>query len=202
MPGQSVDTYDYLKDLLKKAPLFVFALPEEAGEEFTEEEVLFTGVGKINAAHSLTKRLNHNKYSIIINLGSAGSSAFNKGDIVCCTSFVQRDMNVTALGFDEYKTPYSEDEIIIATGMKAPGLPYGICGSGDNFETNHKSELYNVVDMEAYSLALICMREQVPFLCLKYITDGADDSAGNDWQTSLHAVAVQLKERINQIHAL
>jgi len=157
---------------------------------------LFTGVGKVNAAHSLTKNLITGKYSIVINLGSAGSNTFKKGDIVCCTHFVQRDMDVTALGFDIFKTPYSADEIVLAAGLKAPDMLQGTCGSGDNFETNHNHHSYNVVDMEAYSLALVCQREQVPFLCLKYITDGADDSASNDWQTSLHKVAVKLKATI------
>ena len=199
MPPVSANIYDYLNDLLNKSPLFVFALPEEAGEEFREEEVLFSGVGKINAAHSLTKKLLGGKYSIVVNLGSAGSNAFKKDDIVCCTHFVQRDMDVTPLGFAEFKTPYSEDEIVIAGGLKARGMIYGTCGSGDNFETSHNHDLYNVVDMEAYSLALVCLREQVPFLCLKYITDGADEGAGNDWQTSLHEVAKYLKESIEKI---
>src|SRR6185369_14743013 len=109
MPPVSANIYDYLNDLLKKSPLFVFALPEEAGEEFRDQEVLFTGVGKVNAAYSLTKKLHQHNYSIVVNLGSAGSNVFNKGDIVCCTHFVQRDMDVTPLGFAEFKTPYSED---------------------------------------------------------------------------------------------
>src|SRR5690349_18018648 len=79
MSAASADIYDYVNDLLHKSSLFVFALPEEAGEEFRDEEVLFTGVGKINAAHSLTKRLLQNKYDLVINLGSAGSNTFKKG---------------------------------------------------------------------------------------------------------------------------
>jgi adenosylhomocysteine nucleosidase len=192
---------DYLTGLLQQNPLFVFALHEEAGEEFGGESLLFTGVGKVNATYSLTKQLAATNCSIVVNLGSAGSSFFRKGSIICCNQFVQRDMNVTALGFDAYKTPYSADEVIIQYGLEAPDLPKGICGSGDNFETDHQPHVYNVVDMEAYSLAIVCMRENIPFLCLKYITDGGDSDASTDWQTSLHKVAMQLKSCVAQLRS-
>jgi hypothetical protein len=38
-------------------------------------------------------------------LSSAGSSEYKTGEVVCCTQFIQRDMDVTPLGFPKYKTP-------------------------------------------------------------------------------------------------
>jgi adenosylhomocysteine nucleosidase len=70
------------------------------------------------------------------------------------------------------------------------GLKVGICGTGDSFEMGHSETIYNVVDMEAYSLALIAMKENIPFLCLKYISDGADDNAAEDWTEQVHKAAV------------
>ncbi|MEJ8841989.1 hypothetical protein WG954_06290 [Lacibacter sp. H375] len=74
-------------------------------------------------------------------------------------------------------------------GLRIDGLPKGICGTGDSFEINHAVTEYSVVDMEAYSLALITYKENTPLLCLKYISDGADGSAADDWNELVHNAA-------------
>jgi adenosylhomocysteine nucleosidase len=199
MHPHNFDELKELSSLFKRNPLYVFAMTEEAGTKFSEVPTLITGLGKVNATYSLTKRIIKDRPGIIINLGSAGSSLYKKESVVCCTKFVQRDMNVTALGFENYKTPFSPDPAIITYGFRIPDVSEGICGSGDNFETNHNSNHYNVVDMEGYALALIAMREQIPFLCLKYITDGADGSSATDWQTSLKNASRDLKRVIEKI---
>jgi len=40
---------------------------------------------------------------------------------------------------------------------------------------------------------LICSREKVPFLCLKYISDGADGDAHEDFNVALLRAAHGLK---------
>lgn len=174
-------------------PLFVFAMKDEAANQFNEANTLFTGLGKVNATYELMNRLSVEKPDIIINFGTAGSAEFSKGDVVCCTKFVQRDMDVSELGFAKYKTPYSDEDVILAYGLKMSRLPEGICGTGDSFETDHNTHIYNVVDMEAYALALVSKRENIPFLCLKYISDGADDEAASDWNEQVKKAADKLK---------
>ncbi|MFP4313638.1 MAG: nucleosidase [Alphaproteobacteria bacterium] len=174
-------------------PLLVFAMKEESKDVFTGYEVLHTGIGKVNAAYALTARLANNKPSIVINLGTAGSRKHKGGTIVNCTQFIQRDMDVTLLGFEKWQTPFSSDPVIIEHGKKIDGLTQGICGTGDNFDTSDNAIEFDAVDMEAYALALICARENIPFLCLKYISDGADDSAGKDWNKALEIAANSLK---------
>lgn len=186
------------QDLFKN-PLFVFALEVEAAELFNNYQPLFVGVGKINAAYHLTKRIGQNKPSIIINVGSAGSNVFNKGSVVCCTQFVQRDMDATQIGCEKYQTPFSDVEPVLNYGISVEGLPSGICGTGDNFEVAHSTPVYNVIDMEAYSLAYIAYKEKIPFLCLKYISDGADDSAADDWTTSVKNAAEALHKVIENL---
>lgn len=170
--------------------LFSFALQSEAADVFDEHNTLITGIGKVNAAYELSKAIQHKKPSLIVNLGSAGSSYFQKGDVICCTKFIQRDMDVRGLGFELYETPLSNLPILLEYGFEMEGLQTGICGTGDNFEMDHSSKLYNVVDMEAYALAMIAMKENIPFLCLKYISDGADDNAADDWIIQVHKAAV------------
>ncbi|QSW87625.1 nucleosidase [Flavobacterium endoglycinae] len=170
--------------------LFSFALESEAAEVFQKCNTLITGIGKVNAAYELSKAIQQKRPSIIINLGSAGSSCFQKGDVICCTQFVQRDMDVRGLGFAQYETPLSGLPPVLKYGLLMDNLPEGICGTGDNFEMGHCSDAYNVVDMEAYALAMIAMKEDIPFLCLKYISDGADDNAAEDWTVQVHKAAI------------
>lgn len=170
--------------------LFSFALPSEAAEVFEAHNKLITGIGKVLAAYELTKAIQTNRPQLIINLGSAGSDTFKKGTVVCCTKFIQRDMDVRGLGYQQYETPLSGLPLLLEYGLTMDGLPQGICGTGDNFEMSHAAKEYNVVDMEAYSLALVAMKENIPFLCLKYISDGADDNAAEDWTVQVHNAAV------------
>lgn len=170
--------------------LFSFALPSEAAEVFEAHNKLITGIGKVLAAYELTKAIQTSRPQLIINLGSAGSDTFKKGAVVCCTKFIQRDMDVRGLGYQQYETPLSGLPLLLEYGLTMDGLPQGICGTGDNFEMSHAAKEYNVVDMEAYSLALVAMKENIPFLCLKYISDGADDNAAEDWTVQVHNAAV------------
>ena len=169
--------------------LFVFAMDAEAGTAFEGRNKVVTGLGKINAAFELTRALHRQRPRLIVNMGSAGSNHFRQGEVVCCTRFVQRDMDVRGLGFARYETPFSGLPPVLAYGLKREGLPEGTCGTGDSFEMNHAVTEYNVVDMEAYALALIAMKEGIPFLCLKYISDGADGAAADDWSVQVHRAA-------------
>ncbi len=177
--------------------LFSFALAVEAADVFDGQNTLITGIGKVNAAYELTKAIQSKNPSLIVNLGSAGSSHFKKGDVICCTKFVQRDMDVRGLGYALYETPLSDLPVILEYGLTMPELQIGICGTGDNFEMGHDAKIYDVVDMEAYALAMIAMKENIPFLCLKYISDGADDNAADDWMIQVHKAAEAFGEILN-----
>ncbi len=185
------------KELLQQA-LFVFALESEAADAFAHCNHLFTGIGKVNAAYMLSKQIMQQRPQLIINLGSAGSSHFKKGDVVCCTKFIQRDMDVRGLGFALYETPLSGITPVLEYGLQYNSLPTAVCGSGDNFEMNHVATAYHVVDMEAYALALVAMKENIPFLCLKYISDGADGSAAEDWTVQVHLAAAKFRQLLFQ----
>lgn len=180
-------------NLFSEKNLFVFALPSEAAEEFEHVNKVIVGIGKVNAAYELAKAIHQHKPELIINLGSAGSNVFKRGEVVCCTKFIQRDMDVRGLGFRLYETPFSGIEPVFRYGIKVIGLPEGTCGTGDNFEMNHSVSDYDVVDMEAYPLAYISLKANIPFLCLKYISDGADGKAADDWSEQVHNAAVAFK---------
>jgi adenosylhomocysteine nucleosidase len=156
--------------------------------------VLYTGLGKVNAALVLARRLADYRAAgrdlpLVLNFGSAGSRSFPTGSVVACERFVQRDMDVSGLGFALGVTPFEEDGAQLEFPQVFSGLPTGVCGTGDSFETGPPRLACDVVDMEAYALAKVCRREQARFGCAKYITDGADHSAAADWQANLEQAA-------------
>ncbi|MEP6883657.1 MAG: 5'-nucleosidase [Gammaproteobacteria bacterium] len=156
--------------------------------------VLYCGVGKVNAAIALTRELA--RYGLqalpmplVLNFGSAGSRCHAAGTLVECHEFVQRDMDVSGLGFALGVTPYDEAPDRLRFETKFEHLPTAICGSGDSFATGEVGVDCAVVDMEAYALAKTCWSHKAPFACSKYVTDGADHTAADDWQNNVHKAA-------------
>jgi adenosylhomocysteine nucleosidase len=129
----------------------------------------------------------------VVNFGTAGSHTFPTGAVVACRSFVQRDMDVTALGFALGTTPFDPSPPVLEFPESIAGLPHGTCSSADAFETRGPAIACDVLDMEAYALAKVCWLEKARFSCVKYITDGADHAAATDWQTNLPKAAAEFQ---------
>ncbi len=171
--------------------LIVMALESE-GQGLLEDlgfEVLYCGVGKVNAAYRLARALHRNKYDVILNLGSAGSPRFNTGSLVEAHHFVQRDMDASGLGFALGETPFDSMPLVLEFPRRFPHLPAGVCGSGDSFLQGASPVACDIIDMEAFALAKVCHHENIPFSSVKYITDGADGSAHVDWNENLKHAA-------------
>ena len=188
--------------MFDKKTLIVCALEVETQGQLGDYEVLYTGVGKVNATIKLTRKLgkfgSHIPYERIINYGTAGSRKIKKKTLVDCTKFVQRDMDVTGLGFMRGETPF-EKEPPLMLEVYSDFNPIGrnaTCGTGDSF-VEDKSQYYGeVVDMEAYALAKVCWTYDVPFISCKYITDGADEQAHEDWESNLADGIVEFKKKV------
>ena len=189
----------------KKNVLIVSALEVETQGQLEDYRVLYTGVGKVNATLELTKVLQkaHLHYlppmpKLVINYGTAGSRKIKKKQLVDCTKFIQRDMDVTGLGFMKGETPLESDPplIIESTSEFNPIGRKASCGSGDSFVEDRTNYYGEVVDMEAYALAKVCYHYDIPFISFKYITDGADEQSHEDWEKNLANGIVEFKERI------
>lgn len=185
--------------------LLVFALESEAQGLFSDYHAIFTGVGKVNAAYKLLLGLTAWKNergsypNLVLNVGSAGSSLFRRGTVVNCTQFIQRDMDVTAFGHTRYATPNEDPSPVFSAGLRCEPYPQGVCGSGDSFATDEKMHGWNVVDMEAYALAKICADQNVPFCCMKFISDGGDEKAVTSWDDAMTATAQALLKTVREI---
>ena len=174
--------------------IFVAALKEETPDlDFFQ----YTGVGKINATYNLKKIIDEYKPKEIINFGTAGSFNKNLKDIIECTKFYQRDMDVSELmNLKIGQTPFDDiNEIINSNDGYS-------CGSGDNFVTKKIKINVDVVDMEAYALAKVCRLENIPFRCFKFISDNADAAASNDWKKNCEKGAKLFKHKLQELGLL
>jgi adenosylhomocysteine nucleosidase len=179
-----------------KKPLVVMALPQESRGllERAGAEVLYTGVGKVNAAAGLARRLAELRCagsapSPVVNLGTAGSRSVRAHTLVACNRFAQRDMDVSGLGFERGVTPFDTAPAVLEFPPLFAHLPQLSCSTADSFATHLHEVAGDVVDMEAFALARVCVAERVPFGCAKYVTDGADSDSAVHWEAALDAAA-------------
>ena len=178
--------------------LVVMAVPAESAGVFEAAgvPVLYCGVGKINAAIALTRELRRYLHHarplpLVLNVGTAGSRVHPTGSLLECHEFVQRDMDVSGLGFALGVTPFDEVPPRLAFERRFPRLTAAVCASGDSFVTGVAREDWAVIDMEAYALAKACWIEKARFACVKYVSDGADHAAAEHWQSNVHKAAEQ-----------
>jgi len=207
----------------KKDILIVCALERETVgqlDDYFEDkrQVLYTGVGKVNATLKLTQRLHssHLHYlplmpELVINYGTAGSRKSPIGELVDCTRFIQRDMDVTGLGFMKHQTPFeSSNNMVLDFRNKPLNVDWGrehhintikkhlVCGTGDSFvERLEKGDSnIDVFDMEAYALAKVCYHYDIPFISFKYITDNANEYSHKDWKDNLSDGITEFMEKV------
>lgn len=180
--------------------LVIMAMPAESQKAFEKAgiEVHYTGIGKINATFKATELIIGRPVKQVLNLGTAGSHKFATHSLIECIGFVQRDMDLTPLGFPRGETP---DDPIKGKLMVEPisHLPKGICGTGDVFEVSLPKLDCDLVDMEAYALAKVCRKLNVGFHSFKYITDGSDQDAHKDWVANLRPASEALLNLFHQL---
>jgi adenosylhomocysteine nucleosidase len=178
--------------------LVVMALAAESDGAFEEAKVpvLYCGVGKVNAAIALTRELRRYVHGgeplpLVLNFGTAGSRVHETGALLACHEFIQRDMDVSGLGFALGVTPFDTAPLSLKFEPVFTHLIPAVCGSGDSFATVECDVPCAALDMEAYALAKVCWFEGAKFACVKYISDGADQAAAGDWQNNVHRAASQ-----------
>ena len=189
----------YGEPLVEKKTLIVCALKDETQGQLNDYDVLYTGVGKVNATLKLTQKFgkfsSYIPYDLVINYGTAGSKELLIGELVDCTKFIQRDMDVRGLGFLKGQTPFEKEVPMILDYDHVEFNPIGKklrCGTGDDFVQDYTvrsgyvhSSYSDVFDMEAYALAKVCFVYDVDFISFKYITDNVNESSPKDWKDNL-----------------
>ena len=152
----------------------IIALPEES-EGIKGHSVYISGCGKVNATIATMEALSSGVKKII-NFGTAGAIS-NVTGLVEGTGYVDRDMDVRALGFKLGQTPFEEGVMIGRRGL--------VVGSGDSFAIEKPEIECDIVDMEAYAIARVCKKYDVEFKCFKYISDNVDENSADDWNENV-----------------
>lgn len=144
--------------------------------------LLYTGIGKTNAAFALTEALSvleQNAISVkkIINIGLAGGFGLKLGEIVRIkhTTFSDFDLSV-------FNDPIPSFDLKLANALE---LKEVVCFSADRFVTSpldSKESVY-VCDMELTSLAQIAEIKQIALSAFKIVSDLLDEESSqiNDY---------------------
>lgn len=169
-----------MKKLMK--PLILVALPEELDSSLINAPVVYTGVGLTNAAMMAYDAILKHTPDLIINYGSAGTLKNHSG-LLNIAAVCQRDANCEPLR--ERGFMLGENVLYYQSGNS------GIrCGSGNTFVTRPDQwtlDHCDIVDMELWAIAKVSNFHNIPWISKKWISDNADDNAGNTWEDSLLA---------------
>ncbi|MDA0871583.1 MAG: 5'-methylthioadenosine/S-adenosylhomocysteine nucleosidase [Firmicutes bacterium] len=165
--------------------VFVFAMQDErASVTSRQEEVVYddnvyylkTGIGKVNAASSLTKFLENHDIDQIINIGLAGSvSNHDVLDVVIIKQAYFHDVDATLFGYPKYQVPgmpltYESDPQLLETCKKISFQSIDTLYTGDQFITQ-KMPFEGVVDMEGASLYQVAYFYHKPIVSIKVVSD-------------------------------
>lgn len=173
--------------------LITAALKQELGSYFddlNDYQVLYTGIGKINATLALTRHLVNINYQgpghvfYVLNLGTAASGIHPKGTLVRCIEFIERDM---FCNLPEFKNQNPQTINMLEPNLRHFDYPVATCYTGDSFLNYFQCQNYSgVADMEAFALAKVCRHFRIPFICFKSVTDGFEDHNGPEvWRKSI-----------------
>lgn len=144
--------------------------------------LLYTGIGKTNAAFALTEALfvlDQNAVSVkkIINIGLAGGFGLKLGEIVQVKHATFSDFDLSV-----FNDPVPSFDLKL---VSAPELKEVVCFSADRFVTSplDSKESAYVCDMELTSLAQISEIKQIPLSAFKIVSDLLDSKTGqiNDY---------------------
>ena len=128
---------------------------------------------------------------------AAGGESGNGGQPVACRPhagglhrFAQRDMDVSGMGLAPGVTPFDDD----AAGDRISARAHAICRrccARPRIPSPRTctTSTGDVVDMEAFALARVCLAENARFACVKYVTDGADSDSATHWEAALDDAA-------------
>lgn len=181
--------------------LYLMAVDAEYGDHLKHRfKPRFIGVGPVEAGINTIAALIETKPDLVVSLGSAGSRSLEQGKVYQAASVSYRDMDASSLGFEKGRTPFLElpAEIQLAhpitsvTGMRLSTGANVVSGAAyDNIDAD-------MVDMESFAVVRACMMRQIPAICLRGISDGADELQHlDDWTQYLHVVDENLAAAVD-----
>ena len=163
--------------------------------------VIYTGVGKVQAATALAQALcKATKPDLIVNYGTAGGLHPLVKGMTEIGTFLQRDM-IAEPQAPRGTIPFSEPTV--GNIKTASPVSEVRCGTGDSFVMEPdpwfvKADI-DCVDMEGWALAYVAKQYGIPFRSWKYISDMADENAADEWAKNIADGADEFLEVYNGI---
>lgn len=188
--------------------LYVMAVDNEYGAHLSARFTpLFTGVGPVEAAISLTRTLTSLSAlgelpDFVVSLGSAGSRVLEQAGVYQASAVSYRDMDATALGFAQGETPFLDLPAELALSIQIPDVPSARLSTGANIVsgTTYDGIDADMVDMESFAVLRACQQFDVPLIALRGISDGAEELQQlSDWTQYLHVVDEKLADAVDKL---
>jgi len=170
--------------------------------------VAYSKIGCAFSTLTATILIEHFGCDKLLFSGVAGAinSELKIGDLIYATKLCKHDLDITAFGHPHGFVPEGKvfiypDESLIevaknVANKKQIDLKGGVIATGDQFiSSNDKKEWIketfnaDAIEMEGYSVALVCDALNVPFFILRAISDSADMDASFDFDTFLEKSA-------------
>jgi len=167
----------------------------------------YGGVGKVNAALAVAALADAGAAAIVL-VGTAGGLAagLKTGDAVVATDLIQHDVDVTAFGrpagfIDGEMAGGSadadlSDRLVAAVTQIGQTVRRGRIASGDQFVASQirSREIADqfdavAVEMEGAAAAQAARQLGLPLAVLRWVSDGADDQAADDFPKFLAHIA-------------
>jgi adenosylhomocysteine nucleosidase len=146
--------------------------------------IVYSGIGKINAAIATFQAIQRYQPQLIINFGTVGKINPTLSGLVTINKVIQRDISAEPLA-PRGIVPLSSkpNEFIVNTAGY-------VCGTGDSFVTQLDPWLteqgVDVVDMELFAIAAISFEHNVKWISYKYISDAANEDSAHEWSSKVH----------------
>jgi adenosylhomocysteine nucleosidase len=177
-----------------------------------EEVVLcYSGVGKVNSAMTTQLLIDHFNVTCMVLTGTSGrlDSNIKIGDIVISMDTLEHDVDFKPLGNKLGEIPgmaistYDANPLLVKIALQAGRQMKGIkvvkgrILSGDRFIANEEEQAFlretfqgSAVEAEGAAVGQVCYLNKVPFVIVRAISDGADDTAPNDFRELLEEVSI------------
>ncbi|MDR3330490.1 MAG: 5'-methylthioadenosine/S-adenosylhomocysteine nucleosidase [Mycoplasmataceae bacterium] len=167
--------------------------------------LVYSGVGKVNAANATLTLINHFKVNKIINIGSCGAIASNIGlcDIILPNVISYYDVDVTAFGYEKNQLPKEPatyvidkvfaEEVENVLKLYPSAINHGKVVTGETFINRKNIANFAIdekaigVDMEGAAIAQTCHHNNVKFVAIKVVSDSIFHTTSNEdaWKDNM-----------------
>ncbi|HGZ71110.1 MAG TPA: 5'-methylthioadenosine/adenosylhomocysteine nucleosidase [Nitratifractor sp.] len=170
--------------------------------------IAYSKIGCAFSTLTATVLIEHFGCNMLLFSGVAGaiSSELKIGDLIYADKLCKHDLDITVFGHPHGFVPEGQiyiypDNDLISIAQKVAKeknitLKEGTIATGDQFVSSSEKKEWikdtfnaDALEMEGYSVALVCDALNTPFFILRAISDSADGDAGVDFDTFMEKSA-------------